>query len=836
MPTTVLFIGDPHFQVNNIPEVDLFMEKIINLATEKKPDRIIVAGDVLHTHERLHTMALNKAYELIDNMRLIAKTYVLVGNHDYCLGKDVPILLWNGNMKMSQEIKVGDILIGDDGLPRNVINTCTGHSRLFNIIYDDTENIIVNQNHILSLKCRCNKYIDYCKKRETWIVGWLDHTTLKYKLKFFGKSYIKKFNKTPEECKKDAEFFLESLCVDDIYDIPILQYINLPKHVQNILFSYRLSIPVLWEHKKIDIEPYILGCWLGNGYKDGKGFVSTDIEPIIEWCEWAYKNDAIITHTSGQYNYCIINNRCINYKKICVFDAEHNSHTCLGCFNHINNYERAPSLICASIEELQMLLDDDVQTMKYFSHMASKEQINILLDKYSLKYFLEWKKDIISRPKKLSSHQSSPFTKLLNIYNLVNNMHIPFDYINNDINTRLKLIAGIIDTNGCITNDGFNFCITLRDNNIYLIKDIKTIVRSLGLDYKKYDKIIDKNGVISQNIYISGNLSIIPTKLLRNKHMGGNIDDKSKLSFSIKEIEYGEYYGFTIDGNHRFLSGDWICLHNCNNQQFLTDNHWMNGMKEWNNVVVVDNVIKEIINDEKFIFVPYVPPGRFEEALSTLRENWQDASCIFAHQEFAGCKMGAIISVEGDRWPIENPYVVSGHIHSRQMPQKNIYYTGSALQHAFGESEKNIIAYIKFFKKDNECEEIDLKLPRKKIVYMDVEDIDDYEVPNTDDSIKVTVSGNYDQFKALKKTKKYKNLLEKGVKVVFKPKKIKKTKKEIDENGEEKEVVDEVKSNGTDFSTILNSIIISQKDPYLLQAYELIVNGKETILDDVIFL
>ena len=52
MTTNVLFIGDPHFQVTNIIEIDKFMEKIINLATEKQPDIIIIAGDLLHTHER----------------------------------------------------------------------------------------------------------------------------------------------------------------------------------------------------------------------------------------------------------------------------------------------------------------------------------------------------------------------------------------------------------------------------------------------------------------------------------------------------------------------------------------------------------------------------------------------------------------------------------------------------------------------------------------------------------------------------------------------------------------------------------------------------------------
>jgi|UniRef100_A0A6C0H3H3 DNA repair exonuclease SbcCD nuclease subunit len=275
---------------------------------------------------------------------------------------------------------------------------------------------------------------------------------------------------------------------------------------------------------------------------------------------------------------------------------------------------------------------------------------------------------------------------------------------------------------------------------------------------------------------------------------------------------------YVLVGNHDMI----------NNQVFLNDNHWLSGMKEWANTVIVDKVLTETIKGEKFVFLPYVPPGRFQEALNTLDCDWTDASCIFAHQEFAGCKMGAIISVEGDKWPVSHPNVVSGHIHSRQIPQENIYYTGSAMQHAFGESEKNIIAYLTFEDRKYIREEIDLQLPRKKIVYMDVEDVDTYEVPITEDTLKVTVSGNYDQFKALKKTKKYKNLLDKGVKVIFKPKKIKKN----DENANKSEE----KSNSSDFQTILGTIVNDQKDPYLFKAYELIVNGKDVSTDDVIFL
>jgi len=78
-----LFIGDPHFQINNISELDLFIEKIYNVVIEKNPSVIVIAGDLLHTHERLHTNVLNKAHDFVNKLRAHKKTYILVGNHDY---------------------------------------------------------------------------------------------------------------------------------------------------------------------------------------------------------------------------------------------------------------------------------------------------------------------------------------------------------------------------------------------------------------------------------------------------------------------------------------------------------------------------------------------------------------------------------------------------------------------------------------------------------------------------------------------------------------------------------------------------------------------------------
>lgn len=212
-----------------------------------------------------------------------------------------------------------------------------------------------------------------------------------------------------------------------------------------------------------------------------------------------------------------------------------------------------------------------------------------------------------------------------------------------------------------------------------------------------------------------------------------------------------------------------------NQTQFLTTNHWMNGMKEWNNLTVVDKPIKKLFIGVTFYFSPYVPNGRFVEALSTVDDEWGEATAIFAHQEFAGCKMGAFVSKNGDVWDEKFPLVISGHIHSKQQPQPNVLYTGSAMQNAYGESESNSI-FIFEWKDKMSVREVDLELPRKKIIYKTINDIDDYNVPEgKKDKIKVTIRGDSDELKQFKKTKKYKELTAQGAIVVFKPIEIQET-------------------------------------------------------------
>ena len=46
-----------------------------------------------------------------------------------CLGLNTPILMYNGTIKMVQDVKVGDVIMGDDSTPRNVLTLARGRSK-----------------------------------------------------------------------------------------------------------------------------------------------------------------------------------------------------------------------------------------------------------------------------------------------------------------------------------------------------------------------------------------------------------------------------------------------------------------------------------------------------------------------------------------------------------------------------------------------------------------------------------------------------------------------------------------------------------------------------------
>ena len=51
-----------------------------------------------------------------------------------CLGKNTSVLMFDGSIKMSQDIKVGDELMGADSTKRIVLKTNCGISNLYKVV------------------------------------------------------------------------------------------------------------------------------------------------------------------------------------------------------------------------------------------------------------------------------------------------------------------------------------------------------------------------------------------------------------------------------------------------------------------------------------------------------------------------------------------------------------------------------------------------------------------------------------------------------------------------------------------------------------------------------
>jgi hypothetical protein len=89
-----------------------------------------------------------------------------------CLGKNTPILMHDGTIKLVQDIRIGDLLMGDDSTQRKILSLARGMEMMYRVKTDAGE-YIVNQSHILSLKFNNGKepldisVFDYLRLNQT---------------------------------------------------------------------------------------------------------------------------------------------------------------------------------------------------------------------------------------------------------------------------------------------------------------------------------------------------------------------------------------------------------------------------------------------------------------------------------------------------------------------------------------------------------------------------------------------------------------------------------------------------------------------------------------------
>ncbi len=150
-----------------------------------------------------------------------------------CLAPGTPVLLYNGGTVPVEEVRVGMQLMGPDSKPRLVLRLGYGYDEMYCVTPKKGNSYVTNGAHILSLKTSGN----LLSPRQVY------------------PSY-------------GGDGAITSISVDD--------YLRLPKYKREHLKGWRIGVD--FPDKSVDLPPYFVGIWLGDGQKNKVGISTADSE------------------------------------------------------------------------------------------------------------------------------------------------------------------------------------------------------------------------------------------------------------------------------------------------------------------------------------------------------------------------------------------------------------------------------------------------------------------------------------------------------------------------------------------------------------------------------
>jgi hypothetical protein len=339
------------------------------------------------------------------------------------------ILMADGSMKQVQDINVGDRVMGWKG-PQTVTELKRGFGAMAEIIPVKGASFVVNLDHILTMV---------------------------------------NINEGPSRNSRHS---------NQIYDISVADYLNLPKSRQAKLLLMRSEQIECWPDQNLPVDPYFLGLILGDGcLRHGMGGLSVS-KPDEEIAEEVKRQCA---YWGGDY--------------ACVHRSPNGTN---------------PSHWMRSAHKLTAVLDG-LGLMGTTSH-----------DKF-----------------------------------------VPMQYLTAGASQRAALLAGLLDTDGHLCKGN---CYDYISASWQLAYDVAFLARSLGLAaYLKPCTKGCQNGHVGDywRVSISGDCDKLPLRIPR-KQAAPRLQKKSALrtGFRVELLPEDGFYGFSLDGDGRFLLGDFTVTHN----------------------------------------------------------------------------------------------------------------------------------------------------------------------------------------------------------------------------------------------------------------------------------
>lgn len=392
-----------------------------------------------------------------------------------CFKINTLIRMYDGEVKTVQNIKDGELVMGNDSCPRKVSGITTGEEEMFDIIPKKGQSFTVNKSHII--------YAQYTRSKQ---------------------KYIRSIGKVANGVETNPIKFT------------VGEYLSFSENKKKKLQIQRTG----WDYseKHISIDPYFLGVWLGDGMSRNCEICNED-EEIIDYLKIYAKKSGLKYHNYGTKTQRGVRLRHSlsqrNSQRLKHNGIEYDNKVSL--MRALGKHEKTP------LKTFGLFKNGEVELLEYKENWLWNEMLSL---------------------------------------NLKNNKHIPIDYKINSRSNRLKLLAGLLDSDGCLVyNNGIPNYFKLVFSNKYskLIKDVKELVQSLGFSCnERQESCAD-----ATQFTIFGDIDLIPTKVKRKKAEKVERKYNSLLcGFTVQSVGVDKYYGFEVDGNNLFLLADGTIVHN----------------------------------------------------------------------------------------------------------------------------------------------------------------------------------------------------------------------------------------------------------------------------------
>jgi replicative DNA helicase len=187
-----------------------------------------------------------------------------------CLGRGTKVLMFDGSLKKVEDIVVGDLVMGPDSKSRKVISLAKGSEELFEIIPKrGGEPFVCNRSHILSLKMSGDNGGIYSKGQ--------------------------------------------------VFNISVDEYLN-----KNDKFKHHAKIyrtPIEFPASPLEIEPYFIGIWIGDGHIHSATITKSDPEIIDYISSFCDKHGFILSHWKSTHRCAQTHVNCSPYRKYRSFSS-----------------------------------------------------------------------------------------------------------------------------------------------------------------------------------------------------------------------------------------------------------------------------------------------------------------------------------------------------------------------------------------------------------------------------------------------------------------------------------------------------------------------------------